>query len=58
MGYVQQLVEPELDEETVSNLPVVKSACLKFLVYFRAQIPPEAVVNLLPKIANQLTSDA
>lgn len=34
-SYIEQLIFPELQEQEIDNLPILKATCLKFLYMFR-----------------------
>lgn len=55
-SYLDQLVMPELSEEKIDNLPLLKATCIKFIYMFRNQLPDQYVPVLLDKIADFLRS--
>lgn len=42
---------PELQTERINDMPIVKAACIKFVSIFRAQLPREHLLVLLPMVA-------
>jgi hypothetical protein len=38
-GYLENLVLPELQEQKIDHLPMLKATCIKFIYMFRNQIP-------------------
>lgn len=55
-SYIQQLVIPELQEQDINNLPVLKSTCLKFVYMFRNQVPEEHTQNFIHMFCGFLLS--
>uniref|UniRef100_A0A1I8G889 Exportin-2 n=1 Tax=Macrostomum lignano TaxID=282301 RepID=A0A1I8G889_9PLAT len=49
---------PELQESGVDTLPVVRAACLKFLVTFRSQLPPDMIIGALPLAVAHLAAES
>lgn len=56
--YLEQLVLPELQEQKIDNLPLLKATCLKFIYMFRNQIPDTFVPVFLEKVADFITSQS
>ena len=46
-SYIVSLVIPELQEDNIENLPILKATCLKFIYLFRNQIPDANVLNFM-----------
>lgn len=57
-NYITQLVMPELQEEKIDNLPLLKATSLKFIYMFREQIPLEHILNFVGLIAEHLKSES
>eukprot|EP00457_Paulinella_chromatophora_P000950 gb/GEZN01000952.1/.p1 GENE.gb/GEZN01000952.1/~~gb/GEZN01000952.1/.p1 ORF type:complete len:1035 (+),score=156.51 gb/GEZN01000952.1/:38-3142(+) len=55
MDFFKSQVLPEL-KQAVSNLPILKADCLKFVAAFRAQVPREMLAQLLPLLYRHLES--
>ena len=55
-AYIQNLVVPELQEDEIDNLPLLKATCIKFVYMFRNQIPDEHVQTYLGIFAKFLKS--
>lgn len=55
-GYIQQLVIPELQEDKIDNLQILKATCIKFVYMFRNQIPDEHTQTFVSLFANFLKS--
>jgi hypothetical protein len=49
---------PELQEESINNLSLLKATCLKFIYMFRNQIPDHYVPSFVDKIADFLKSES
>jgi exportin-2 (importin alpha re-exporter) len=57
-GYLENLVLPELREEKLDNLPILKATCLKFVYMFRNQLPDQFVPVFLDKVSDFLRSQS
>lgn len=55
-GYIQNLILPELQEEEVDKLNLLKATCIKFVYMFRNQIPDEHVQLYLNEFTKFLKS--
>ena len=49
---------PELTEEKLDNLPLLKATCIKFIYMFRNQIPDQFVPTFLDKVTDFLRSQS
>lgn len=56
--YITTLVLPELQEENVNNLPMLKATCIKFIYMFRNQVPNEHVQQYVGLFCQLLTSES
>lgn len=56
-SYLEQLVIPELQEQQIDNLSLLKATCLKFIYMFRNQIPEQYAPPLLDKVTDFLKSE-
>lgn len=56
MGYIEQLVMPELQEQEIDRLPILKATCIKFIYMFRNQIPDGHTHTFLSIFSRFLTS--
>ena len=56
--YLNQLVIPELQEQDINRLPVLKATCLKFIFMFRNQIPETQVLQYVELVYRFMRSDA
>lgn len=54
--FLVNLVVPELRSEDVSQNPVCRASCMKFITTFRNQLPKESVMELLPYIVRHTTA--
>jgi exportin-2 (importin alpha re-exporter) len=57
MSFLQTEVLPELQGTNVSERPVLKADCLKFVSTFRFQLPKDAYPVLLPLLVRHLASE-
>lgn len=57
-GYISGLVLPELQEEQIDNLPLLKATCMKFVYMFRVQVPSEHTLNFVGLFAEHLKSES
>lgn len=57
-SYIEQLVVPELQEQQVDNLPILKATCIKFVYMFRNQIPDDYVPTFIGMFCNFLGSSS
>ena len=58
--YIQQLIVPELqleNEAALDNLPILKSTCIKFVYFFRNQIPENYVLEFVKLLTDYLKSE-
>lgn len=57
-SYLNQLVMPELamPNESIDDLSLLKATCMKFVYFFRNQIPDEHVLNVVLMMADYLKS--
>ena len=55
--YLENLVLPELQEEEINNLSMLKSVCIKFIYMFRNQIPDQFVPIFVDKVSDLLKSE-
>lgn len=58
--YIQMYLFPDLQEENVNNLPILKATCIKFVYMFRNQIPEdlETIQNFIKLFCNYLGSES
>ena len=57
--FCQSHVMPELQNlSNMSQLPIIKADCVKYIMVFRSQLPPEAVTAALPALVQLLASPA
>lgn len=56
-SYLETLVLPELEEQQIDNLNLLKATCIKFVYMFRNQIPDNFVPVFLNKISDFLKSE-
>ncbi len=47
---------PELNDSNITNLPILKADCLKFLSEFRMMLPVDSYPNLLSLVCRYLSS--
>jgi hypothetical protein len=50
-------VIPELQQPKIDNLPLLKSTCIKFIYFFRNQIPDDQIAPLVNMMADYLKSE-
>ena len=57
-NYINQLIIPELSTngQNIDDLPIVKSTCMKFIYFFRNQIPDEQVPLVVNMMSDHLKS--
>ncbi|CAE7453930.1 Cse1 [Symbiodinium sp. CCMP2592] len=58
LDFFTSLVAPELTAEPLSQRPVLRASCLKFVTVFRNQLPREQVGQVLPAICSHITSES
>jgi len=55
--FCQSHVVPELTNlSNMSQIPIVKADCVKYIMVFRSQLPPQAVKASIPALIQMLTS--
>lgn len=57
-NYLENLVLPELQEEKLDHLSLLKATCIKFIYMFRNQIPDQFVPVFLDKVGDFLRSES
>lgn len=55
-GYISELVLPELQEQEIDNLQLLKATCMKFVYMFRVQVPAEHTLPYVNLFAEHLKS--
>lgn len=55
-AYISELVLPELQEQQIDNLQLLKATCMKFVYMFRVQVPAEHTLNFVNLFAEHLKS--
>ena len=55
-GYISELVLPELQEQQIDKLQLLKATCMKFVYMFRVQVPAEHTLNFVNLFAEHLKS--
>ncbi|OLP76501.1 Exportin-2, partial [Symbiodinium microadriaticum] len=58
LDFFTSLVAPELTAEPLSQRPVLRASCLKFVTVFRNQLPREQVGQVLPAICSHITAES
>lgn len=58
LDFFSSLVVPELTSEPLSQRPVLRASCLKFVTVFRNQLPREQISQLLPAICKHITAES
>lgn len=56
ISHISELVLPELQEQQIDNLPLLKATCMKFVYMFRVQVPAEHTLNFVTLFAEHLKS--
>jgi len=54
---VQNIV-PELQATDVNALPILKASCIKYVMTFRSQLPPEMMKGFMSCVVNFLKADS
>jgi len=57
-SYIEQLVIPELQEQDIDNLQLLKATCIKFVYMFRNQIPEQHTQTFLGLFSGFLGSSS
>jgi len=55
-AYISELILPELQEQEVDNLQLLKATCMKFVYMFRVQVPAEHTLNFVNLFTQHLNS--
>eukprot|EP00933_Yihiella_yeosuensis_P027476 TRINITY_DN21379_c0_g1_i1.p1 TRINITY_DN21379_c0_g1~~TRINITY_DN21379_c0_g1_i1.p1 ORF type:complete len:966 (+),score=204.50 TRINITY_DN21379_c0_g1_i1:60-2957(+) len=58
MDFFSSLVAPELMSEPISQRPLLRASCLKFVTVFRNQIPREQIGQILQAICKHITAES
>jgi len=56
--FFQTLIVPELQAEPLFSRPVVRAACLKFIMVFKQQLPADQIMGVLPAISKHILADS
>ncbi|CAJ1447658.1 unnamed protein product [Effrenium voratum] len=58
LDFFSSLVVPELTSEPLTQRPMLRASCLKFVTVFRNQLPREQVGQILPAICKHITAES
>lgn len=55
--FYETTILPELNDQDVNSLPVIKADCMRYISTFRQQLPKETVLQTFPNLIRYLTSE-
>ncbi|CAL4096864.1 unnamed protein product [Meganyctiphanes norvegica] len=56
--FYQNHIMPELQNQDVNRLPILKAEAIKYVISFRSALPPDAVKASFPDLSRLLTADS